>query len=675
MWIDFFVATAFILVILYVPGYLLSRCVFRDRFSAMLCSPLVSIASIVLLGIVYDLADVSVPWFALVIPALLIGAVLFFAVFRSRGASVPENARFRWLSLACYVLVGAAIAMFYYVRCLDGPESFAQIFDNAAHLNTISSYADSARYSIFHSTLYLEGSTSGSSPVTDSGFAFYPAAWHIIGAIACNALSVSAAIAENAVNFAFAGFVFPASVCMLFHLFFRQEKRIILCGAFCCLAFEAFPWGMMMFGPLYPNMMSFCVLPLVLYCVASLFSFEKGQRLKFVTMTVVGGFTLGASQPNAIFTAIVLLLPYCVYRTYRFTREVAKSRAKALGVASILVVLLGAVWVALWFSPSFQGVVSYPWPAFASKAQSVVNVLTLSLRDSPAQPLLGAFVLLGVAYTLLARRFRWLVWSYGFAVLMYCVSASTDGILKSLLSGFWYTDAYRVSAVLALTAIPLSALGLSATIGALHRCMACINEDLAKKNRLFPAIVVIVSFLAITFAPAHTISGVVNVDTAFSRVTGGLEWLAAPGERKYTVDESGFVEKAKDIISQDPGVVANFPYDGSVFSYGADGIDIYYRSFYSFGGASETQDSKLIRTSLDRIASDQDVAEAASRANVKYVLLLDTEAEHQTLHEDLYSEKDRPEWQGLLGITPETEGFELVLSQGDMQLYKVQESQ
>lgn len=675
MWVEFFIATAFVLAILYIPGYLLARCLLPDRFAALLCSPLVSIAGYVLLGIAYDGIDTSVPWFALVLPVFLVGAVLFFPVFRFRNAPDSIDERFRWVSLGCYFLVGVAVMTFFYVRCLDGAESFAQIFDNAAHLNMIRAFSDSGHYSILHATEYLSGTTLGGSPVAESRFTFYPAAWHIVAALACSALSLPAAIAENAANYAFAGFVFPASVCLLLHSFFRGSKRTILCGAVCCLAFEAFPWGLMMFGPLYSNMMAYCVLPLVLYCVCSLFSFRRGQMVKFGIMVVIGGIALGASQPNSIFTAIVLILPYCTYRIYRFTLDGTKSQTKAVIASAVLVVMFAVGWLALWRSPSFSAVVSYPWPAFTSKHQSVVNVLVLSLRDAPAQPLLGLVVLFGVAYTFFARRLRWLVWAYGFAVLMYCVAASTDGTLKSLLCGFWYNDSYRLAAVLALSAIPLSALGLSATIGAFNRCLMRLDTNNAKRSLVLPAAVVVLAFVAFTFSPSYVISGVGTVETAFSRVTGGLDWLASPEERKYTIEESSFVKRAKEIVDQDPGVVVNFPFDGSVFAYGADGLDTYYRTFYSFGGASETEDSKLLRTSFDRVATDQDVFEAAVREGVKYVLLLDDGGGSQSIHEDLYSDKDRDDWKGLLDVTPETQGFELVLSQDDMRLYKVKDPQ
>ena len=70
---------------------------------------------------------------------------------------------------------------------------------------------------------------------------------------------------------------------------------------------------------------------------------------------------------------------------------------------------------------------------------------------------------------------------------------------------------------------------------------------------------------------------------------------------------------------------------------------------------------------LDEIASNNDVKGAVDSVGAKYVL---------KLHQDPKSNDDRnwwdpDEWIGLDSITDETPGFETVLSDGDMRLYRV----
>ena len=68
------------------------------------------------------------------------------------------------------------------------------------------------------------------------------------------------------------------------------------------------------------------------------------------------------------------------------------------------------------------------------------------------------------------------------------------------------------------------------------------------------------------------------------------------------------------------------------------------------------------------MGTDPDVAAAAHDAGVKYVLLLDVgEAEVQP-HFIAY---EPAKWAGITAVGDDTPGLEVVLSEGDMRLYRV----
>lgn len=81
--------------------------------------------------------------------------------------------------------------------------------------------------------------------------------------------------------------------------------------------------------------------------------------------------------------------------------------------------------------------------------------------ESQSHLFLTVLVLLGIAKTLKDRRLRWLSVSYIAAFSFYVIDVATDGFVKQLLTGFWYTDYYRTGAMTALFAIPLAALGFA----------------------------------------------------------------------------------------------------------------------------------------------------------------------------------------------------------------------
>lgn len=668
MWGSCFLAVLFMLAILYLPGYLYAKALCPDRFSALVCAPLFSIVAYVAIGIFYTLINVKVAWFALVLPVVLLGLGVFALTVRKHPAKpTGSGEKFRWASLACYVGVGCVLTSLYYLHSVGDPQKFAQVFDNALHLNMIHAFVSSGHYSILHANAYMDLIGTDSAPIEISSFSFYPGAWHLIAALASDALGTPAPVAETAINFACIAVVFPASICLFFHFLFGRNKLIILCGALTCLAFAIFPWKMMVFGPLYSNMMAFSLLPLVLFGVAMLFLFKKGSFLRWLVFVCVGGIALGAAQPNAVFSAVVLILPFCVWRLYAALRQVMHSKNRAFAVCAGVVLVSLALWVILWASPAFRGVVSYNWVSFESSGESVLGVLTLTLVDIPAQLLLALFVLTGIVNALVQRKRRYLICSYLIAALLYGVAASTEGLMKSLMAGFWYTDYHRIGAVLAIAAMPLAAWGLAWTIQMFGRFLQHVIHDRRVRNAL-AAICICVPFFFLCFTPFQAVAFASPQTHAFSHITEGIREYADTTVQIYQDDELAFVERAKQIVEQDPGVVVNFPYDGSVFTYGRNSLPVYYRALDPYSG--QTDESVCLRTSLVNLAHDPEVRQAVQTTNAKYVLLLDA-ASKGSINYALFPEKDYKEWQGIRNITEETEGFELVLSEGDMRLYKI----
>lgn len=187
-------------------------------------------------------------------------------------------------------------------------------------------------------------------------------------------------------------------------------------------------------------------------------------------------------------------------------------------------------------------------------------------------------------------------------------------------------------------------------------------------------IVLFAAFVAVVYRPTNLFFES-NYDNrpAFEVVNAKLNWLSAPEVRRYTEEEATFVEQAKELSSTDPGGIVNVPYDGSVFSYGADGAEVMFRSYSSYGDGSEKPDSILVREELCHVADNKDVAIAVNRLNAKYVLLLDCGgegAEGSTLDNGL-AKSNGHYFNGVASIDEQTPGFKLLLAEGDMRFYKI----
>ena len=136
-------------------------------------------------------------------------------------------------------------------------------------------------------------------------------------------------------------------------------------------------------------------------------------------------------------------------------------------------------------------------------------------------------------------------------------------------------------------------------------------------------------------------------------------------EQVYTQDERDFVARVKEIVPEGE-LILNAPFDGSVFAYPSEDLNVYYKSCRPGG---ETKESKLIRTSLNQIAANEDVQEAVASTGASYLLVLDGYG----WDEDVYTALGDywpALWSGL-EVNDDTPGFEVVLSEGNMRLYRI----
>ena len=133
--------------------------------------------------------------------------------------------------------------------------------------------------------------------------------------------------------------------------------------------------------------------------------------------------------------------------------------------------------------------------------------------------------------------------------------------------------------------------------------------------------------------------------------------------------ELAFLDRVGEEI-EEGAVVANQPYDGSVFAYASDGLNVVFDRY----NPPSDEDHVLLRTSLYDIETNQDVDDAVDELDVSYVLQLDAGDAETGMSDDAtyYPHGYAAEgWRGINEIDENTPGFTLVLSDGDMRLYRI----
>ena len=187
--------------------------------------------------------------------------------------------------------------------------------------------------------------------------------------------------------------------------------------------------------------------------------------------------------------------------------------------------------------------------------------------------------------------------------------------------------------------------------------------------KMASAFMVFVPVFLLTFFPTFNLSGLGSVKTGFGTVRDTLYQYNTMSEdaQCYSKEEIVFADKVKGIVGDSR--VLNYPYDGSCFSYALNDLNVVF-SFWYYVDLDKTVPENLLRMSIDEVASDAGVQRACIIEDVEYVMILDY---GHLFGEGVFNYSNRvPEaWSGLASLSDSTPGFDLVLSEGDMRLYRV----
>lgn len=665
MWSMFFLASAVSVVLLYLVGFLALKAVRLPTLFALAAAPVITTVGYELLAIIYDKAGVFATGWNLFIP-LLVLAALVYAVSalmqkrrrdssRDRAGILPRFGSFDVKMIVLYAGLGLFVGMFVFVRALDGPECFNETYDNLTHLGLVRSFLESGHYSTFSASLYRDLGATGS---------YYPAAWHMITAMVAGITDTSNTLATNAMNYVCCAFVYPLSCLCLIRAIFKDRKNIVIAGAFASIAFVTFPWFFTVYGVLESNLFGFIMVPVMLVAIMELFASNarRATRISYALFCILSIMFCLFAQPNTFFAVMLFAVPYLAWRIWEATGQEA-SHARPMKVRIFLVavflVAMFVVWYACYKAPFLYDTTHFIWPPGASKSQAFVNTLLFSNTWSPAAFVVALLVIVGLFAMLKERKYGWLALALGMAAVVSWAGVCLEGRWDQFLTGFWYSDWRRTPALQAMIAVPVAAIG----IARLYELL----PSYFKSNALLK-LCLSIALLLVMFFPSFTVRGMGFVKTPFGYFADMMDEYYSMDQTDdeiiFSESEREFTARAKEIVGDD--IVYNIPYDGSFLAYQVDGLRTVYRLPYT--GAGQNADQKTLQANLAEYTSDAEVAEALENVGANYVMMLDYG--HIPYHRtwpDYYPEN----WVGITDIDEKTPGFELVLSEGDMRLYRI----
>lgn len=655
MWASFIAAFLCGILTIIVPGYFIGRTLFSNPLQAIAFSPAASVALFIVVGLLaYQISMSALQIYLLV---LLLSLTLFMLFRRNRSALNTSQ----YLSLSTYVLVGTALTVLIFLRNIDGPASYSVQTDTTFHLSCANAMLDSGRYSILHASEYPDLMNAGKG-------IFYPAAWHIITAVASGLSKTNIIVAHNAINFIICAFVYPLSTWLFLSSVFKNEKGLIFAGGVTCSLFSYFPWAFLIVGQFDSNLLSNALLPGFLFAfyqlITSIYLSNKGSIEKSKANTLssapsaiiilfISFIALVGSQTNAVFSAGVICIPLIVQFSWK-TAGRYTNRIELRFLSPILTIgLIGILWLLVYSLPFIQPIVNIYREPTASPLEAFKNILLFKFGQSAnAQPILGLLVIIGLVAAFASTRYKWLSISYILVAALVFTCMTLNHPLRQLICGFWYSGTIRLDGVLAIIAVPLASIGLCKIVHILIRPI--LNSGRIKPVELLLPVFTLCMIILIVAYPKTISFGKNNYRYLCEQIQVNYSLASgvsiSPGERQ-------FVDKVKRIVGNN--TVINIPSDGSIWLYASDDINVIFRQFYS----TPYKEYELFKTSLYEASRNNDVLNAIQKTRARYVLILD-----ETVNVGYF---DPNEWKGILDITDDTPGFTCLLSDGDMRLYQI----
>lgn len=678
MWFQFLCASALCLVVLFVPGFIALFSAGASFGASLACAPALCVAAYAVLAILYPTMGIGASYMSLFCPVMALGLLLCIVALIVRRGKLGQPSRtcdgiFFSVGLPMlYAVVGVVVGTLFFVRNLDTAASFYQAFDNLHHLNSIRSFVDSGNYSSFNSAVYLESAGSLASPYLWSTSSFYPSAWHGLVSMVVQALDIPITVGINAVNTMLLCVVFPLGVHELLKVLTR-DKGVLFLGAFLSVAFTASVWDFVTFGPLYPMLLSYVLVPSVSACFIRVIGRSISRQWAVASLLVfaVGCLGVALAQPAGIFLMGAFFAPYCVSRAAE-TGEKIHGRASGRLIGCVVFALIAAFWVFCYSLPQFRGTVEFNWPKTSSHFQGLVDVLLLSFTWHPVQLGLAFFVFVGFIRAAYDKRLRWVDVSYIFVSVTYILGISSEGVLKHLLGGFWYTDPHRLAANVCFVALPLAVIGAKAVWNWTARVFNVLKERREMPRRVMARHAATGCFavaLLLIYCPSFEVRGIASVDTSFGHYAS-MTASENDFDAEYVLStrELEFSQEALSLIPEGSGII-NEPNDGSGLLYALLNANIYYRSFDLPELENEKEESVAVRQGLDKVAYDGSIQDAVRKTGAKYLLVLDQgKKPGDTPHFWSYYPE---QWKGIEDIDDSTPGFSVVLSRDDMRLYKI----
>lgn len=675
MWTDVIPGILVASGVLLVPGALVLACCRLNPVSALVAAPPVSLAVIAISTLSAAVADSAwdLRWvLACTLACALLCALLSWVTPRGRRAA-PVSL-LRPAAAGQYLLgqIGATAFMApLFLLTFVGPDTIAQRYDNAFHLNAIEAITRTGQATPMDTGALLHGT-------------IYPNAWHTSAALVQELSGVGLAESVHALALTTVLGAWPVSMWLLIEVLVRPSVVTRLVVGPLLLAFPGFPLVLLDWGLVYPTILGLAVAPALSAVLIHMIRRRTLLVTPVRTVLLVGavGVGVGIAHPGSALVALIIVLPLAaVALAVHLKHAVVRPGHRPAGndgpaarpglrlrsiprtdlLWALLLVVLVLTILLLWWrmTPTTD---TAPWDRFQTAPQAIGEIVMGGVMGRTVLPVISIITVTGVVASLAGwtRDRRALLAMLGPAAVYFGSAALEDEFLRDFLSGFFYRDNFRTGAALTLGTVPVAAAGLDMVVRHVVGFLDRVTKDREMRMR-WPRTVAAVSAVGVGLGASISLSWHVSthpdVENQFENASAAYRtWEKSD---LVSTEEFEMFEVLPEYVPEDGYVIAD-PWEGGGLTYALGQRDV--NRLYML--LPRTQEERHFDQNFARIGQEPEMCEVLPEDRPLYYLDLD---EHRL-------GGNQVEWEGYEGyqyVTDGTPGFDLVHEIGNVQLYEI----
>ena len=526
----------------------------------------------------------------------------------------------RWtavLAVPLGLVFSAVVIGRRFISGFGSPENFSQTFDNVYHLNAVQ-----------HITQTQNGSSLTLGNLTEASSTFYPAGMHDMMALLQMLTGSSAPVVVNVGTIVIGALVWPLGCMFLISRLVGYRPVPLIAAAVLSAGFSAFPYLLVGFGVLYPNNAAIALLPVLLGLSVELLGMSRNHASSFLPPALAICATLPGlvlTHPSAMVALLGFLVPVMLGRlvnAWSEWRQGSTSKRHLVQWTVASAAYLSAV-VAAWVVLR-PGLGAAPWTPFQSNARAIGEILGSAPMGATTAWTMAILTIIGLYVISRTMRRNW--WILGIflvgSVLYMVVSSWTPGTFRTLLTGVWYNDSFRLAALLPVVTLPVAVFGAEWIIWRIRAVLAYLSapRPAAVRSKPLPRLANFRLPAIGNVLGVWVVLGILGVATqggTLSLVQQRIQTVFSVTENSDLVnqDELNVLQDVENEVPADAVIVANPLTGGSLVYALADRQPL---APHIFGERSEME--QLLLDHWDEAAYNKDVCPAIRTLNAYWAL-------------------------------------------------------